>query len=155
MASRDAQVLPTKEASLFRQVVKYYETKQYKKALKAADSVLKKYPEHGETLAMKGLVINGIDASRKEESYELARRGIKHNLKSHITWHVYGCVPCRLQASRTQHCLRTCLPVRHQHGQPLSSLPGHADMRGPSNVSCSLIRGQPAIVSDACATIVS
>ena len=27
-------MLPTKEASLFRQVVKFYETKQYKKALK-------------------------------------------------------------------------------------------------------------------------
>ena len=35
MGSRaDSQALPAKEASLFRQVVKFYETKQYKKALK-------------------------------------------------------------------------------------------------------------------------
>ena len=33
--------------------MKYYETKQYKKALKAADQVLKKFPDHGETLSMK------------------------------------------------------------------------------------------------------
>jgi len=53
MASRDNQILPSKEQGLFRQVVKYYETKQYKKALKAADQVLKKFPDHGETLSMK------------------------------------------------------------------------------------------------------
>ena len=53
MAAKDNQVLPSKEQGLFRQVVKYYEIKQYKKALKAADQVLKKYPDHGETLSMK------------------------------------------------------------------------------------------------------
>ena len=53
MASKDNQILPSKEQGLFRQVVKYYETKQYKKALKAADQVLKKFPDHGETLSMK------------------------------------------------------------------------------------------------------
>jgi hypothetical protein len=45
--------LPTKESNLFKQVVKCYETKQYKKGLKAADTVLKKFPNHGETLSMK------------------------------------------------------------------------------------------------------
>lgn len=73
--------------------MKYYETKQYKKAIKAADQVLKKFPDHGETLAMKGLTLNNMDPSKKEEAYELARRGIKNNLKSHVTWHVYGCEP--------------------------------------------------------------
>ena len=53
MAAKDNQILPSKEHGLFRQVVKYYETKQYKKALKAADQVLKKFPDHGETLSMK------------------------------------------------------------------------------------------------------
>lgn len=53
MAAKDNQLLPSKEQGLFRQVVKYYETKQYKKALKAADQVLKKFPDHGETLSMK------------------------------------------------------------------------------------------------------
>ena len=93
MASKDGQILPAKEGGLFRQVVKFYETKQYKKAIKAADQVLKKYPDHGETLAMKGLTLNNMDPSKKEEAYELARRGIKNNLKSHVTWHVYGCEP--------------------------------------------------------------
>ncbi len=82
------QPLPTKEAALFRQLVKFYETKQYKKAIKAADQILKKSPEHGETLAMKGLTLNYMD--RKEEAYELVRRGLKADLKSHVCWHVYG-----------------------------------------------------------------
>lgn len=53
MATPSHQPLPSKEAGLFRQLVKLYESKQYKKAIKAADQILKKFPDHGETLAMK------------------------------------------------------------------------------------------------------
>ncbi|KAF9615560.1 hypothetical protein IFM89_024592 [Coptis chinensis] len=67
---------------------KSYETKQYKKGLKAADAILKKFPDHGETLSMKGLTLNCMD--RKSEAYELVRRGLKNDLKSHVCWHVYG-----------------------------------------------------------------
>lgn len=80
--------LPSKEANLFKLIVKSYETKQYKKGLKAADAILKKFPEHGETLSMKGLTLNCMD--RKSEAYELVRRGLKNDLKSHVCWHVYG-----------------------------------------------------------------
>jgi hypothetical protein len=51
--AQPTQPLPSKESGLFRQLVKFYESKQYKKAIKAADQILKKFPEHGETLAMK------------------------------------------------------------------------------------------------------
>lgn len=83
-----ATSLPTKEANLFKTVVRSYETKQYKKGLKAADSILKKFPDHGETLAMKGLIFNCMD--RKEDAHDLVRQGLKNNLKSHVCWHVYG-----------------------------------------------------------------
>jgi hypothetical protein len=83
-----AQPLPSKEQTLFRQVVKLYEGKQYKKAIKAADTILKKYPDHGETLSMKGLTLNSME--KKEEAYELVRKGLKCDLKSHVCWHVYG-----------------------------------------------------------------
>jgi len=82
------QVLPAKDQAVFRSIVKFYETKQYKKGVKAADSILKKHPEHGETLCMKGLTLSYLD--RKEEAYELVRKGLKHDLKSHVCWHVYG-----------------------------------------------------------------
>nr|XP_043623547.1 N-terminal acetyltransferase A complex auxiliary subunit NAA15-like [Erigeron canadensis] len=80
--------LPPKEANLFKLIVKSYETKQYKKGLKAADTILKKFPNHGETLSMKGLTLNCMD--RKQEAYELVRLGLKNDLKSHVCWHVYG-----------------------------------------------------------------
>ncbi|XP_027344722.1 N-terminal acetyltransferase A complex auxiliary subunit NAA15-like isoform X2 [Abrus precatorius] len=80
--------LPSKEANLFKLIVKSYETKQYKKGLKAADAILKKFPDHGETLSMKGLTLNCMD--RKSEAYELVRLGLKNDVKSHVCWHVFG-----------------------------------------------------------------
>ena len=39
--------LPSKEAAIFKSILKFYEHKQYKKGLKCADQILKKFPEHG------------------------------------------------------------------------------------------------------------
>lgn len=71
-------------------VQKFYEEKQYKKGLKDADKILRspKFCEHGETLAMKGLILSCMD--RKDEGYEYARRGLRNNLRSHVCWHVFG-----------------------------------------------------------------
>lgn len=80
--------LPPREANLFKTVVRLYETKQLKKSIKSADTILKKFPDHGETLAMKGLALNALD--RKEEAHDLVKRGLKLDLQSHICWHVYG-----------------------------------------------------------------
>ncbi|KDD75117.1 hypothetical protein H632_c862p1, partial [Helicosporidium sp. ATCC 50920] len=66
--------------------------KQYKKGAKTADSILRSHPEHGETLAMKGLVLSFL--SRKAEARDLVRLGVRHDLRSHLCWHVYGVV-CR------------------------------------------------------------
>jgi len=90
MDAKKENVLPQKENTLFKQIVKYYETKQYKKGLKAAETILKKFPQHGETLAMKGLTINCMGADKKEEAYLLVKEGIKYDMKSHVCWHVYG-----------------------------------------------------------------
>ena len=85
---QDERELPSKEEQLFKQVVKFYETKQYKKGLKAADAILKHFPEHGETLAMKGLILNSTGS--KTEAHSYVRRGLKADMKSHVCWHVYG-----------------------------------------------------------------
>ena len=39
--------LPSKEASLFKELLTLYETRQLKKGLKTADQILKKFPDHG------------------------------------------------------------------------------------------------------------
>jgi hypothetical protein len=71
--------LPKKEADLFRNVVKHYETKQYKKAIKQADAILKKFPNHGETLAMKGLTLNYT--SKKEEGLGFVKLGLMNDMR--------------------------------------------------------------------------
>lgn len=82
--------LPQREQTMFKRILRYYEQKQYKSGLKACKYILSqpKFSEHGETLALKGLILNCM--SKKEEAYDLVRRGLKNDLTSHVCWHVYG-----------------------------------------------------------------
>lgn len=84
----NSRILPKKENDLFRSLIRCYEEKQYKKGIKNADTILKKYPNHGETQAMKGLILNNM--GKKEESYELVKEGLKNDVRSHVCWHVFG-----------------------------------------------------------------
>ncbi len=82
--------LPKKEQDSFKQLVTFYESKHYKKAVKLADQILAKFPTHGETLAMKGLVVNSM--GKKDEAYELVKLGVKNDIRSSVCWHVYGLI---------------------------------------------------------------
>ncbi|KAF7589668.1 hypothetical protein BBP40_003960 [Aspergillus hancockii] len=82
------QPLSSKDASLFRQVVRYYENKQHKKGIKTAEQILRKNPNHGDTLAMKALIMSNL--GQQEEAFALAKEALKNDMKSHICWHVYG-----------------------------------------------------------------
>ena len=97
--------LPKKESDLFKNVVKFYESKQYKKGIKAADAILKRYPNHGETLCMKGLIVNamanaavvffaqqggggggdgdgaGAGVDKKKEAVELVKKGLMMDMR--------------------------------------------------------------------------
>lgn len=73
------RLLPKKENDLFKSLVKHYEVKQYKKALKQADAVLKKFPNHGETLAMKGLTLYYM--SKKEEAHSLVKMALMNDMR--------------------------------------------------------------------------
>ncbi|KAI3204323.1 uncharacterized protein N7518_010000 [Penicillium psychrosexuale] len=82
------ETLSTKDHSLFRQVVHHFEMKQYKKGIKIADQVLRKNPKHGDTQAMKALNMSQI--GQLEDAFALAKKALQNDMKSHITWHVYG-----------------------------------------------------------------
>ncbi|KAI0006452.1 N-terminal acetyltransferase A, auxiliary subunit [Xylariaceae sp. FL0662B] len=82
------QPLNSKESSLFRQVIRNYEDKQYKRGLKAAEQILKKNPKHGDTMAMKALIIN--QQGKTEEAFALGKEALTADMRSHICWHVYG-----------------------------------------------------------------
>jgi peptide alpha-N-acetyltransferase len=81
-------VLPRKEQELFRTLVQCYEKKAYNKGIKTANAILTKFPQHGETLSMKGLISNCM--GKRDEAHELCKQGLRNGLKSSITWHVYG-----------------------------------------------------------------
>ncbi|KAF2145408.1 uncharacterized protein K452DRAFT_324414 [Aplosporella prunicola CBS 121167] len=68
------QPLSSKENSLFRQL--------------AADQILKKQPNHGDTQAMKALILNS--QGQTDDAFALAKLALKSDVKSHICWHVYG-----------------------------------------------------------------
>ncbi|OTA99846.1 hypothetical protein M426DRAFT_324834 [Hypoxylon sp. CI-4A] len=82
------QPLSAKENALFRQVIRNYEDKQYKRGLKAAEQILKKNPKHGDTMAMKALIIN--QQGKTDEAFALGKEALTADMKSHICWHVYG-----------------------------------------------------------------
>lgn len=82
------QPLSSRESNLFRTVIRHYEDKQYKRGLKAAEQILKKNPKHGDTIAMKALIINA--QGKTDEAFALAKEALTLDMKSHICWHVYG-----------------------------------------------------------------
>lgn len=73
--------LPKKETDLFRAVVKHYESKQYKKGTKAADTILKKFPKHGETLCMKGLILNCQGKKYRDEAVNMVKLGLMNDMR--------------------------------------------------------------------------
>lgn len=82
--------LPPKQNGIFKKILKCYDHKQYKMGLKLAKQILSN-PEtanHGETLAMKGLILNCM--GKKDEANEFVRKGLRNDLTSHVCWHVYG-----------------------------------------------------------------
>ncbi|GMH64765.1 hypothetical protein TrRE_jg11195, partial [Triparma retinervis] len=84
------QELAKRERSMFSDLMRFYETKQYKKGMKAADTILKKSPAHGETLCMRGLILNCM--GKADEAIENVKKGLRENMASHVCWHVYGLV---------------------------------------------------------------
>ncbi|KAL8770063.1 MAG: hypothetical protein Q9209_004101 [Squamulea sp. 1 TL-2023] len=88
MSQQQQMLLGSKERSLFKQVVEHYEAKHYKKGIKAANQILAKNPNHGDTQAMKALILNAQGNSA--EAFVLCKTALKNAMKSHVSWHVYG-----------------------------------------------------------------
>ncbi|KAJ1549120.1 hypothetical protein HK405_009547 [Cladochytrium tenue] len=82
--------LPSKEASILKAVMKFYENKQYKKGMKSCDQILRKCPEHGETLSMKALFLSYLE--RKDEAHELIKKAVRLEITNAVCWHVYGLI---------------------------------------------------------------
>ncbi|PWA03183.1 hypothetical protein BB558_000652 [Smittium angustum] len=90
MSSNPLKELPHKGQTQFKAALKLFEIRDYKKGLKAADQILKKTPNHGESMALKGLFL--FNLGKKEEGYTWVKDGLKQNFLSPISWHIYGLV---------------------------------------------------------------
>lgn len=83
-----SQPLSTRDNNLLRTVVRNFEDKQYRRGLKAAEQILKKNPKHGDTMAMKALIMNA--QGKTDEAFVLGKEAVSVDMKSHVCWHVYG-----------------------------------------------------------------
>lgn len=70
----------------FKQCLTLYEKKEYADAIKRADHILSSKPDHGETLAVKGLCRYHQDSP--VEGRSLINAGMKNDPESYIIWHV-------------------------------------------------------------------
>ena len=80
--------LPKKYQAIFADVLKCYENKKYPKGLKLCATLLKKHPDHGQTISMKGLIMYYQDGNKKAEAFALAKKGLALDMQSHVCWHV-------------------------------------------------------------------
>ena len=98
-----AMPLPKREGDAFNAALIEYENRRFKEALTSIEKILKKFPNHGETLCMKGLVVRhhvepmkkkkdwkNTEEERRMRAHDLVSRGVKNHVGSHVCWHVYG-----------------------------------------------------------------
>lgn len=85
---RVGQALPNKENNLYKQMLRQYDSKQFSKALKTANKILERVPDHDETLSMKGLILYFMGS--REEGLAAAKKGLMKGMKTAMCWHSLG-----------------------------------------------------------------
>ncbi|KAL7662613.1 N-terminal acetyltransferase A complex subunit NAT1 [[Candida] zeylanoides] len=80
--------LTTKEDQSFREALKLYDAKQYKKALKLVDQTLKKTPNHAESLTLKGCINFFVGSKTEADLY--VRKGVARAPLNHLVDHLAG-----------------------------------------------------------------
>ncbi|KAG9390570.1 N-terminal acetyltransferase A, auxiliary subunit [Carpediemonas membranifera] len=80
-----------KEKNLFKEIFKHHDLNHNKKGIKVCDQILESHHNHGETMAMKALLLHSM--GRKEEGRQLAREAEQYACKTcHIVPHVNGLI---------------------------------------------------------------
>ncbi|EDO07477.1 NMDA receptor-regulated protein 1 family protein [Babesia bovis T2Bo] len=84
--------LTSKDVATFKTVMDLYNQKQYKKGLKTVEGLLAKHPKYGEALSFKALFLSHLEPSLENEIMDLAKEGLKNDVKSYICWYVLGAI---------------------------------------------------------------
>ena len=104
--------LSSKDAAIFKRLVKCYDEKQYKNGLRVAKQMLSnsKSGKHSETIAYKALCLNGL--GRNDEALEEVKSAIKYDLKCAIAWRAYGLVVrSQRKYEESVKCFRNALKI--------------------------------------------
>lgn len=89
MSRRKGQpIITSKEDGSFREALKLYESKQYKKSLKLTEGILKKNSNYADAYALKALLLHFLNEPTDSESY--VGKAIAKNPDSPIINHVLG-----------------------------------------------------------------
>jgi tetratricopeptide (TPR) repeat protein len=86
-------ILPSHFKQILSKGQKMLDRKDYKIALKNFEQILKKYPTHGETLTLKGVVLMNQadgDENKKNESLAMIKQGLKFDESCLASWKWYG-----------------------------------------------------------------
>lgn len=88
VAKKGSPIFANKEDSNFREALKLYDSKQYKKALKLVETNLKKNSNHGESLALKGCANFHLGNKDDAESYIL--KALSKSPENYLVDHLAG-----------------------------------------------------------------
>ncbi|TKR77240.1 hypothetical protein L596_018250 [Steinernema carpocapsae] len=95
LVTSTSQPLSRRNMLSFRKIVMFYEMKNYRQGLKTAKALLEIVPDHGATLAMKGLILSCT--GKPAEARENVKKGLECDIKSLLCWYVYALI---LRAAR-------------------------------------------------------
>lgn len=85
---KGSPIVVNKEDANFREALKLYDLKQYKKALKLVDTNLKKNASHAESLALKGCVL--YHTGSKEDAATYINKSISKDANNYLVNHLVG-----------------------------------------------------------------
>ncbi|QPG74149.1 hypothetical protein FOA43_001473 [Brettanomyces nanus] len=85
-----ANLFANKDDNHFREALRLYEAKQYKKTVKTLDGILKRNPQHYESFSLKGLALYYSNLPEKGQALEYINKGISKGSTDPVVCHITG-----------------------------------------------------------------
>eukprot|EP01094_Clydonella_sp_ATCC50884_P014490 TRINITY_DN2493_c0_g1_i2.p1 TRINITY_DN2493_c0_g1~~TRINITY_DN2493_c0_g1_i2.p1 ORF type:complete len:703 (-),score=258.59 TRINITY_DN2493_c0_g1_i2:6-2114(-) len=87
---KQKKVVKQSKEVIRRNILKHYDRKQYRKAMKMCDDVIKTNDDHGEALSLRGLC--HLQLNEEERALEDANAGLRKDVQSFLCWNVLGMI---------------------------------------------------------------
>lgn len=80
----------SKDDNNFREALRLYENKQYKKTIKLLDTIIKRNPAHNESVALKGLALYYSELPEKKDAEQYILRASEKGSQDPVVCHITG-----------------------------------------------------------------